>query len=551
MSTTRDFGLAALALTFLAAAGSAHAQTDPAPPTPATEKPPAEKAEEAKEAEQDDEGDEDQNTAAELRISRQGLGLDPGALSFGGMALPPPPGSQVSTSDRKAYTLNYHGFLRAPMRIGIGPGDAVEVGVPAGAKLHSPPRIPDSSYTNWQYTNNLGGPWAEMQFSYGNAKVFGTVSVASYNLTDANYKELVAQLGINQAWVTFNLPDLFGDRGGILWNVGAFAAGYGASGRYDAGAYGTYLFGRTHTTGETLSAFYDITDDLTLQAEHGIGARLDVQQYDGALNQPYLPYPGPTQQYPTMLHHAHAGVTYRDKIRLAAHYLTSWTQSATTKAAPDGRISSYGAEIKAYDTQFGNAYLGIGRLDARESLRVAGAFEAMHSWEGWSIRDNFFSEGSPGTGSVTSVMWEYRFSLATFLRYPESFWGQGPDLLLATFGIFNTISSDDSTFAQCSAVVCPRKKLKMGAEATYTPLGWLGLSARFDSVQPNLDDATRSFSVVSPRLILRTQFVSHEEILVMFSHYFNKANTVLSYPFDEMMVPADPNVFSIIATMWW
>ena len=123
--------------------------------------------------------------------------------------------------------------------------------------------------------------------------------------------------------------------------------------------------------------------------------------------------------------------------------------------------------------------------------------------------------------------------------------------MLATFGIYNSVSSDDSVFSQCSPVVCPRKKLKVGAEATYTPLGWLGLSTRFDSVQPNLDDSTRSFSVVSPRLILRTQFVSHEEILVMFSHYFNKSNTVLSYPFDEMKVPADTNVLSIIATMWW
>jgi hypothetical protein len=538
MITKRDMGLG-LSL-FLLLAGPTAAQEAAAP---AAEEKPAEGLE--------PEGDP-LNVTEEIRISRQGLGLDPGALNFGGMVLPPPPGSQVTAADRRANALNYHGFLRAPMRIGIGSGSHVMPGVPEGAKLHSPPRVPDSSYTNWQYTNNIGGPWTEMQFSYGNAKVFGTVSVASYNLSDANYRELVAQLGINQAWVTFNLPDLFGDRGGILWNVGVFSAGYGAAGRYDAGAYGTYLFGRTHTSGETVSAFYDITDDLTLQLEHGIGARLDVQQRIAGLEAPYLPYPGPVQQFPTLLHHAHAGVTFRDKVRFAAHYLTQWTQSATTTADPDGRITSYGVEVKAYDTQFGNAYFGIARLDSTESLRVAGAFEALHSWEGWSLKDNYFpGELSTGTGSITSVMWQYTFSLATFLRYPESFWGQGPDLLLSTFGLFNSVSSDEGVFSQCAEELCARKKLKLGGEATYTPLGWLGVSARYDLVQPNLANARTSFSVLSPRLLFRTEFISHEQIILMYSRYFNKSETVLSYPYDEMMSRADENVFSIIATMWW
>src|SRR5687768_18359020 len=56
--------------------------------------------------------------STELRLSRQGLGLDPGALSLGGLLLPPPPGSQWSRSKLRSQELNYHGFLRAPMRIG-------------------------------------------------------------------------------------------------------------------------------------------------------------------------------------------------------------------------------------------------------------------------------------------------------------------------------------------------------------------------------------------------------------------------------------------------
>jgi hypothetical protein len=530
MKTQSGFALAVV-FTALGVRTAAANQADPAP------------------ADNQDSEAEGENLTEELRISRQGLGLDPGALSFGGLVLPPPPGSQVSVTDRRANQLNYHGFLRAPMRLGIGPGDKVAPGVPTGPKLHSPPRVPDSAYTNWQYTNNIGGPWTEMQFSYGNSKVFGTVSLASYNLSDASYKELVAQLGINQAWVTFNLPDLLGDRGGVLWNVGVFAAGYGAAGRYDAGAYGTYLFGRTHTSGETVSVFYDITDDLTLQFEHGIGARLDVQA-PTTLEAPFLPYPGPEQQFPTLLHHAHLGVTYLDKIRLAFHYLTSWTQSATTLEQPDGRVTSYGLELKAFDTQYGNIYFGIGRMNTVEPLRVAGAFELLHSWEGWSIKENYYpQEDLRGNGSVTSVMWQWTFSLSTFLRYPESFWGQGPDLLVSTFGLYSKISSDEPLFAQCSD--CPRSKLKLGGEVTYTPLAWLGVSGRFDAVRPDQDEPRKSFNVLSPRVLLRTEFVSHEQIILMYSRYFMGSQSVLSYPYDEMMVPADESVVSLIATMWW
>ena len=32
------------------------------------------------------------------------------------------------------------------------------------------------------------------------------------------------------------------------------------------------------------------------------------------------------------------------------------------------------------------------------------------------------------------------------------------------------------------------------------PLAWLGVGGRFDAVQPDLDDSTQNFSVLSPRL---------------------------------------------------
>jgi hypothetical protein len=499
----------------------------------------------------EDEGDKEANTAAELRNSRKGLGMAPGALSFGDLVLPPPPGSQYSPASVKANQINFHGYLRAPMLVGLGSGSGLPPGVDTGLKLHSPPRIPDAAYTDWKYTNNLGGPWTELQFAYGNARVFGTVQIASYNLTDANFKDLTAQLGINQAWVTVNLPDFFGDRGGLRWNIGGYSDGYGGSGRFDAGAYGTYLFGRSHTTGETVTAFYDVTDTITAQFEHGIGARLNVFPY--APNGPmasYLPYGGPRQQLPTFLHHVHLGAIYKEKYSLALHYLTSWTAAAETPMEHDGRISTVGAELRAVDTRFGSGWLGFSHLSSKNAVWVSGAMEIIHSWEGWSLTENFFGEPdvSTGTGTVDTVGWQYDFSLATFLRYPESFYGQGPDLLVSLFGMYSKVGSSDPTFA---TLMRATGKLKTGAEVTYTPLRWLGAGARFDVVQPNMSDSRESFTEITPRILLRTDFISNEQILIQFTHYWLQPSTRLAFPFDQTKVTPDENVLSLIATLWW
>ncbi len=143
---------------------------------------PAPKAETSAKPPKEDTSSEEMppEVTGEPKISRQGIGNDPGALEYGGLALAPTGESQLTTNNIKANQINFHGFLRAPLRIGLGEGPPGF----SGLKLHSPPRVPDSAYTEWSYTNNLGGPWTELHLSYGNAKVFANVKLAAYNLTD-------------------------------------------------------------------------------------------------------------------------------------------------------------------------------------------------------------------------------------------------------------------------------------------------------------------------------------------------------------------------------
>lgn len=435
-------------------------------------------------------------------------------------------------ADEDGFRLRFHGFLRVPMRVGLG-----------GGQVHSPPQIPDGAYTDWRYTNVSGGPWTELWLSYGNGTVSANVVLAAYDISDASYRDLLSQLGIHQSFLTFSFPRLFGARGGVTWNVGAFSSRYGTAGQYDAGKYDTYLFGATHVAGETVSAHYRLADDLTLAIDHGVGAKLQVTPLVDGLEAPYLPYPGDVQQGSTLLHHAHAGLGIGDTLTVAAHFLTAWTDDARSSAEIDGRITNVGVDVKLVGHRLGDGYLGYSRILSADPLRVAGAFEALHSFEGWNLRDNYFGSDATGTGTIDTVMFQHQFSLSRYLWAPQPFWGQGPDLVASVFGMYNHVASDDPAFT------APANKLKLGGDVTYTPRSWLGVGLRYDRVAPDTSDASTTFHVISPSITLRSKFASREEVVIGTSHYVNGDAVTPGYP-HETLAP-DGTVVRISAAMWW
>jgi hypothetical protein len=52
-------------------------------------------------------------------------------------------------------------------------------------------------------------------------------------------------------------------------------------------------------------------------------------------------------------------------------------------------------------------------------------------------------------------------------------------------------------------------------------------------------------------VLFRTEFVSHEQIILQYTRYNLGQRTKLSFPYDQMKVNPDPNVLSLIATLWW
>jgi hypothetical protein len=500
------------------------------------------------------------------------LSLDPSAPQAAGLVVPVEVVTPAEESTSTEWKFDVTGYFRAPLRLSWGPAHqmgGVNMDQNGGTQIRTGPMVPDANYIDWRYTNSMVGPWTELNFHYGNQRVKATVQIASYNITDSGFRRLESNLGINQSFLTINFPEIIDENGRLILTVGGYTNRYGAAGRYDGGKYETYLFGRTHTAGETLTFEYDV-GDVTISAEEGFGGKLEPIPFypttGPTSNKAWDPYPGPSAQESTFVAHGHLGASYKKMLLVGAHYIYTFARDNERAGSyigmpyagrqPDAakpKIAIMGLEAKLLGGVLGDGYIGYSHLDAVNADYLADAIEVLHSFGGWQLHDNYF--GVPGavertTGKIDTVLFQHVFSFGQLFRYPQAFWGDGPDLIASIFGMFNHVSGAINPAYN-------RNKFKAGAEVTYIPLSWLGVGARYDTVQPNLDNSDENFSVFSPRIIIRSAFVTHEQILIQYSRYFygGTAAAQSQYPWNNQTgatnLGADKNAATIAAIIWF
>ena len=569
--------------------------------------------------------EEDESPSASPTV---GVGIDPGQVSVAADSNngePPPQSASPTIIMGETWKFGYHGYFRAPMRFSFdhhqvtqfetdsdgravigADGNVVEKAPFKDWQINTVPKVPDANYIDWKTTNSLSGPWGEMIFSFGNDIAVANVQLASYTIADGAWRLLQSQLGINSAYVTLNFPRAFGARGGLFWNVGVFDNRYGSAGRYDAGKYDTYIFGRTHQVGETLTAKLDLTDHLVLILEHGFGGNSDVlpgnpkQLYDpnneGNTYQ-WIPYSSIWGQNPAMIHHAHAGVLFHTfplfrELYINFHFMHAFTNSEdgddtdtprlnTPYHLPEGKKLVLGGEVKANGAVFGDAYFGYSLTQTDGLVRMPDVLESLHSIEGWNMLKNFYgdqtltdtntrpesrnSDPNPGTGNIHTIAWQYMFSLSRVLYYLQGkdFWGQGPDLQFTVWGLLNVV--DPAKELRPYLKRWAEKKLKVGGEVMYTPLQYLGVGFRVDRVMPDLDydiddvEYNRSsvqsyapFTVLTPKILLRTNFLTHEEVNISYCRYLwdgARYEVRAASPYER--TNADRNAVQLSVNIWW
>lgn len=479
------------------------------------------------------------------------------------------------TSAEDEWKFGFHGYFRAPMRIGIG--SRIDPKQDQKKTTLSTPQIPSDQYLDWQYTRAVQRSWAEAFFSYGNSFARGVFALQAFRFSDAAWPDPEAQFGISQGWVELT-PDMssINDALSLTAKFGNFWGRYGGAGQYDAGAYDTFISGRTHTMGENVHLQYE-WGDWIFWVEQGFGVK--------------QPNPSPFHNTKfTLLAHGHLGFNWDQFITLNLHVLHAWTQEpdhacisreeevaqlsqtglpqertyeftegpvgackhetidvqtadglSRRADSPDGSLNLLGADVVFDTSTFGRFFLGYSHITAKHAVTVAPAFEAVHANGGGFFKSGFthqyfnertswedpvvLSEGGNGTLDTFAFQWD--FSLASLL-------GLTHELDLQLFGMLNLVRSDDDP--QLANI----SKLKYGGDVVYSPLPWLGAGFRMDRVQPRSDIPEQSFTSFSPRLILRSDFATHEEIWIGYTYFAYAQRECASFAADPLVCTQVP-----------
>jgi hypothetical protein len=477
-------------------------------------------------------------TRKRVKPLQTSVGLDPTAPDFGAEAdLVSTINEGGATIKPRRWTFVMHGFLRAPLRLGIGPSTPIldAAGMGSSHELHSPPHVVGENNYDWNYVGLSPSPTGSLYLSVGNAIVSATLIISSGTFVDAAYKKLDQMGGISQGYVTMKFTELFGSRGGLAVTAGAFSNRYGLAGprQNSSGYYNTYLFGRTRVTGAAVTADFDLTEHLELVLEDGFGSKLEVVPWLGMpVNTPYLPDQGPTPQGSNFVHHFHAALLADDWLRIAGHFMTSYTPNDLQNSAgmirggQSGHMHVAGGEVHADLPRFGSAFVGYSHVSATRVLALADGIQVIHASNGPGLTKNYLNPAfsynavtgtvtalPPGTqgdsGSIDTVLFQYTGRLGPMLQLPAT----GRDLTLAVYGMFNHVKAP---MLQGGT----QDKLKLGGEAQFAAFRYLSVGARADRVMPNGGNGDVAYTAISPRLIMHTSWLSREYIMLSYSRYF-------------------------------
>ena len=450
------------------------------------------------------------------------------------------------------WTFNFRGYLSAALRVSRG---ARQNPTPdqTSLTLHALPRIVDS-YGMFSGTNAPQGSWVDLTFEYGNSFVTSHVKITSWKPNGAtDWTAVGSQNFVDEAYLAWNLLSKGAFR--LKWTTGAFRNTYGGLGQYSVGQYNAQIIGMPFGVGETLTAQYDIDDTYTVHVEHGIMGRLAkvpvgvVPVNENGASNPALPS--------SWVHHAHVGVARRGDLPLVAgiHYLSNWAQDERDQIddpktpwideahRPDPKMDVYGVDLRMLDNWRGNFAIAASYADAKDAALLTG-MNFFGAYNGEQMTKRFFGPQAGGTAKIFITGFEYVLSWGRLLHHPADFDGERPDLTTSVFADYVSINSKDPDFDG-------RRMYKFGAEVTYRFFPWLALSGRADHVVPNSKDSQETFNVLSPKIIFKSDWLSHEQVTLSYTRWLYGAHTHAEFPDDFVRSQLDNEMYALTFGMWF
>jgi hypothetical protein len=458
------------------------------------------------------------------------------------------------------WTLETHGYFRAPLAIGISsrpnPGQydrpdtlanstlpqienekkrctpSSSYCLPDGEKhlqlSYAPNRTMDWSYYSFAYTRLQEQDWGEITFHAKKKHVDAAIGFMGYWMAAAGFRNPDAEQVPGIAYLALDTDlDVGAIKPNVALKMGAFWPGYGYFEKYD-----TFTLGRFRHMGEQLKATLPFSPEFTVTAEQGFGVGRDGKyDYGVAVSAPQ--YAGMVST--VLIAYGHVSANYLNYAKLGVHYNYEWTRDPdTTQAAGANQSKSFieaskaylrviGAELKLDIPVAGRLWVSPSYISVKNgwALGGLGGTEVMHSQGGMGIATNYMGwtnspPDSTGSGTMKNIGFTYENSLSNILP------GNGlPDVKVSVFGLIarSTLDLPDKT-TQSGPYQPPKNinQYKWGADATVIPLEWLAVMGRWDTVSL-LNRPGYVFSAITGRLMIFSHYLSSEMIYLQFSHY--------------------------------
>lgn len=506
---------------------------------------------------------------------------------------------------------DFHGYVQAGGRAGFN--SRLATPEHGGYSIHGDPIVPRGNV--FENTNNVPYTWSELRFQYSTPTVTSTVSLGAWALSEsmsaAGSFMPNAQLWVRDAFLAYAPRGL----GPVQLDVkvGVYEDRYGWMEQYSAGAYGAPLVASIYGAGETLSAKVPLGTDLSLQLEQGIKAHLSRPPADitvGPENNWAKPWEGQT-----FVNHLHLGFDWKSTIHPAFHYIQAFSrddqaddawmgkmragyqdwvggpiQSDPALDHADGSLRILAGDVRFQMRRFGYLYVGVSSTTVEGVRSINNVVQIQNAGGGRDLMDRYFGRNNDyGKGSLLLAGGEYQVSLGEVLRYPEEYWGEGPDLKLSIFGMYAHVTSDDPARDT-------QDSYKFGLEGTYSALAWLALSGRIDHAVPYAhlppsrqypsdprdplclptapatsyptsgagpyrcflykDQNDNTFSVLTAKLVLRSDWTARETLTFQYSRYFYRSDFHLvtlnsGGQVSNQTDHPDQDLVAVYGTLWW
>lgn len=440
--------------------------------------------------------------------------------------------------------LRITGYVQGALRMSVGQRDNAASGQRT-TPLHADPVVPGAAYGFFNHAGAIPNPWTELAFTYGSDVVTATVSLAAWSVAEADAASGAAmpeaQLWLASSYLTYT-PDVAPVH--LQLRAGVFPERYGFMGREQQGAYGQDLIADISGAGVSATLALPFEGDVTVTSEAGFKGQLAKAPL-GTPPEGGNDY-ARAEEGSTFAAHAHLGVGYLERYTLALHFVHSFSQDDRKDgkdALPDGTLQVLGANLRLDAHRFGYLYVGVARTRAEAADALTDLVKVPGSG-GYELDKAYFGFASGGSGTLRLVGGQYTVSLGTLLRYPMGYFGEGPDLSVSLFGVAGTSASS----------VERRRMRKLGGEVVYTLAEHFAVAGRVDRVEPDLAHAERSFSILSPRVIVRSGWLGRASLLLQYSRYLLGADVRVQG--DRRLVSTtsqrpDWHLLALMASLWW